>query len=70
MKVNDSDAKSANDALINIRKEAARVEDALKAAFNAKLNTVNIETFNKELNRTGGSIKEVYQTFKQAGTAG
>ena len=70
MKINDSDASAASTALNNIRKEAARVEDALKAAFNTKLNTVNIETFNKQLSKTGGSINEVYKTFKQAGTAG
>ena len=70
MKINGSDAAAASTTLNNIRKEAARVEDALKAAFNAKLNTVNIETFNKQLSKTSGSINEVYKTFKQAGTAG
>lgn len=49
MKINETDAASATSALNKIKEEAGNVEKALKQAFNTKLNTVNIETFNQTL---------------------
>ena len=70
MKINQTDAKKANQILSSIRKEALEVEDALKNAFNPKLNTVNIETFKKNLDKAGTSVEQIYSNFKKAGTAG
>ena len=70
MKINDTDAASASSALNKIKQEASNVEKALKAAFNTKLNTVNIEEFNQSLKGAGSNINSVYQAFRSAGTAG
>ena len=70
MKINQSDRASALSTFTNIRKQAENVEKAIKDAFNVKLNTVNIEAFNKSLQGSETSIEKIYATFKQAGTAG
>ena len=70
MKINDSDTASARQALMNIKTQALNVETALTQAFNPKLNTVNIEAFNRSLKQSGTSIQQVYSSFRQAGTAG
>ena len=70
MKINETDAASATSALNKIKDEAGKVEDALKQAFNTKLNTVNIETFNQSLKQSGTSIEQVYQAFRAAGSTG
>lgn len=70
MKINDTDAASATSALNKIKEEAGKAEDALKQAFNTKLNTVNIETFNQSLKQSGTSIEQVYQAFRAAGSTG
>jgi sulfatase maturation enzyme AslB (radical SAM superfamily) len=70
MKFNDIDRAQATKALIDIKDKAKIVEDALREAFNQKLGTVNIETFNKTLKETKVSISDVYNTFSKAGVAG
>ena len=70
MKINKTDYDSASTLLGDIKNEAVKVEDALKKAFNVKLNTVNIESFNKQLTSTGSSIEKVYSTFSKAGAVG
>ena len=70
MKINETDAASATSALNKIKDEAGKVEDALKQAFNTKLNTVNIETFNQSLKQSGTSVEQVYQAFRAAGSTG
>lgn len=70
MKINKTDAASATSALNKIKDEAGKVEDALKQAFNTKLNTVNVETFNQSLKQSGTSIEQVYQAFRAAGSTG
>ena len=70
MKINDSDMRTASDALRDIKEEAFRVEAALNKAFNTKLNTVNVSTFNQQLKGAGSSIEQVYSTFSKAGAAG
>lgn len=70
VKINETDAASATNALNKIKQEAGNVETALRQAFNTKLNTVNIETFNQSLKNAGTSIEQIYAAFKSAGTAG
>ena len=70
MKINAADGKQAQDILKDIQQQAAKVESALTKAFNTKLNTVNIQTFNKELQSAGSSISKVYENFSKAGSVG
>ena len=71
MKINNSNATEAAAALGKIKEQAAKVEIALQKAFNTKLGTTNIETFNKVLKQDlGSSIEQVHATFSKAGTAG
>jgi hypothetical protein len=56
MKINNSDANSARSTLISIQQDAKKVETALNKAFNTRLQTVNIETFNRELTKSNLSI--------------
>ena len=70
MKINQSDRAAAIQTFTQIREQAENVQQAIKAAFNAKLNTVNIETFNKSLKQAGSSVQQVYETFKKGGVAG
>ena len=70
IKINKSGLPEAKKTLVEIQNQAGRVEDALKAAFNPKLGTINIEKFNSILNSTGKPLNEIYSTFKKAGAAG
>ena len=70
MKINDTDAASATSMLNEIKKQALNVEDALKKAFNTKLNTTNIIEFNDVLRQSGSNIEQVYSAWSKAGTAG
>jgi len=70
MKINKTDVASATSALNKIRIEAGNIEEALKQAFNTKLNTVNVETFNQSLKQSGTSIEQIYQAFRAAGSSG
>lgn len=70
MKINQTDRATATQTFTQIRTQAENVQQAIKAAFNAKLNTVNIETFNKSLKQAGSSVQKVYETFKKGGVAG
>ena len=47
MKINKTDINSASNALKSIQDDASKVEKALNKAFNTKLNTLNIDKFNK-----------------------
>ena len=70
MKINNTDAASATETLRQVKTQATNVENALKKAFNTKLNTLNIEQFNKTLKNSGSSISQVQQAFSQVGAAG
>ncbi len=73
MKIDSSDTMSADKALQRIKEQAQNVETALNKAFNAKLDTVNIEAFHKALSEAGeagSSIEQVYSAFSRAGSAG
>ena len=70
MKINKTDTDGARQIFNNIKNEAQNVEKALQEAFNPKLNTINIETFNQVLKDSGSNIQKVYDKFKQGGTLG
>ena len=56
MKINNTTYNEARNIFNGIRDEAQNVEKALQQAFNPKLGTVNIETFNQSLLKSGSSI--------------
>ena len=70
MKINEVDRTDAISKIASIKEQALRVQQALKEAFNTKLNTINIETFKSSLEGTGSSLQQIYNAFKYAGTAG
>lgn len=70
MKINQTDRESAVRALSQIKDQAENVERALRDAFNVKLNSLNVESFNKSLTSTGSSLQKVYNTFQKGGAAG
>ena len=63
-------AKEATSSFLKVKEQIMNVEKALKSAFNTKLDTVNIETFNRVLKESGSSMDQVYAAFKNAGPAG
>ena len=64
VKINQTDIASARDVLKSIQKDAGKVENALNKAFNTKLNTINIQVFNKELSSANLTIEQVYRSFR------
>lgn len=64
------DGQSAIQTLGKINEQAQNVEQALTKAYNFKLGTVNIESFNDSLKQSGSSIQQVYNEFSKAGVAG
>ena len=70
MKINNSDMSTARDTLRSVQEDAEKVEKALSRAFNTKLNTLNIATFNKELSSANLSIDKVQQSFSRIGVTG
>ena len=65
MKFNNTSLSSAEKILKSIQEDANKVESALNKAFNTKLNTLNLQTFNRELAAAQTSIDKVYQSFSQ-----
>jgi len=70
MKINNSDMSAARDTLRSVQEDAEKVEKALSRAFNTKLNTLNIATFNRELSSANLSIDKVQQSFSRIGVTG
>ncbi len=68
--INKSSLSQAKSDLVEIKNQAGRVEDALRASFNPKMGTYNIEKFNNTLKSTGKPLNEIYNTFKKAGESG
>ena len=64
------DGQSAIETLGKINEQAQNVEQALTKAYNFKLGTVNIESFNNSLKQSGSSIQQVYNEFSKAGVVG
>lgn len=63
-------AQQATSSFAKIKGQIENVEKALKEAFNAKLDTVNIETFNRVLKESGSSMDQVSAALRNAGPAG
>ena len=59
------DASAAVSELNKVQKEAQAIENALEKSFNQKLNTNNISTFNKELNKSGFTLDEVIKDWNR-----
>ena len=70
MKINNTDLTSARDILRSVQQDAGKVEEAFNKAFNTKLNTINIESFNKQLNKSNLTIESIYKSFSKAGATG
>ena len=56
MNINGNNFNKAKEDLKTIKSQAEKVEAALKQAFNPKLGTVNVETFNNVLKKSSGYI--------------
>ena len=69
-KIKISDFKGARQDLNEVRRTALTVEEALEKAFNPKINSINVKTFNNELSKSGLNINSVYQQFSKAGSQG
>lgn len=70
MRINSSDLETARKDLHQIRVQAQNVRTALRDSFNAKLNTHNIESFNKSLEGAHTTIEDIYKAWSAGGTAG
>lgn len=53
-----------------IKKSATIVQEALQKAFNVRLNSANLLTFNKELQKAGINIETIYKQFSAIGIVG
>ena len=71
MKINpDINTDQATKQINELWKQTSALETAFEKAFNPKLNTVNIQTFNKSLKDSGTSLQKVYNEYKKAGSTG
>ena len=68
--VDETDLKEVQKQLALINYSASTVQEALNKAFNAKLNTINIQTFNQYLKNSDLTLKEVYDNFSKLGQSG
>lgn len=62
------DTRKAMDELVQIKKEARLVEEALSKAFNSNLGTTNISKFSQALK--GVQLDNLYRDLKRIGPAG
>lgn len=60
----------AKKSLNDVQRTAGTIEDALKKAFNPKLNTTNIDKFNMTLKASGQNLENIRQEFLQIGPKG
>ena len=65
---NFSNLKQAEQELQKIKQSAAQIQDALRAAFNAQLGTINITRFNQELQKL--NLNQVAAQFNSIGQVG
>lgn len=70
VKINNTSISQAAKQLSQIKTTAGAVEIALQSAFNQKLGTVNLQTFNTKLQESNLDLKTVYTQFSQAGVQG
>lgn len=69
-KIKIGNFKGTKEELNQVKETAAKVGQALDNAFNVNLNSINVKTFNQELQRTGLSVQKIYKDFSQAGVQG
>lgn len=60
----------AEASLKTVKNRALEIEDALKKAFNPKLNTINVDKFKQSLNLSGKSLQSLRQEFAKIGPKG
>ena len=68
--INQTDLNQVTKDLAEINYAASTVQNALDKAFNAKLDTFNIQTFNNYLKDADLTLDEVYSSFSKLGTQG
>ena len=68
--INQTDLNQVTKDLAEINYAASTVQNALDKAFNAKLDTFNIQTFNSYLKDADLTLDEVYSSFSKLGTQG
>ena len=68
--LDDAGLKKARAILNDITAEAGKAEIAMEAAFNQKLNTVNMQKFKEELVKSGTSVQNLNKIMSQAGPIG
>lgn len=66
----EADYEKIRGSLDRIKTTAATVEKALNKAFNPKLNTLSVQTFNKELKNSNLTLDNIYKDFSQLGSQG
>ena len=52
------------------KKAAAAIGPALQNSFNTRLNVINVKQFNEEINKTYGSVKNLFAALNDGGAAG
>lgn len=68
--LDEAGLKKARAMLLDIMTESNKAKSAMEAAFNPKLNTVNMQKFKEELIKSGTSLEHFKQTMAQAGPIG
>lgn len=68
--INQTNLNQVTKDLAEINYAASTVQNALDKAFNAKLDTFNIQTFNNYLKDADLTLDEVYSSFSKLGTQG
>ena len=69
-KIKLGDFKGSAKDLDQMQQTAKKVQIALEKAFNPTLNATNVKTFQSELQKTVGSVDQVYNKLKLAGPQG
>ena len=66
----DLDFSEATQRLVGIKDRALEIQRALEIAFNPKMNTINVSTFNKELQKSHIDARQLTEDFQYLGPAG
>ena len=68
--LNVKNFSGTKDELLALKNLAGQLETALTSAFNVKLNSLNVDKFNKTLQESKINVQDIYNSFSKAGTAG
>ena len=66
--IKPTDFSGTRHQLVNIKRQALDVSNALSKAFNPSLNSINLSTFKKQLGNL--SMNKIYQDFNKLGAVG